>query len=79
MKNWLLLWIGMFYFSINFGSIFGMVLTPMLKDKACFGEETCFSLPFGIMTVMMIASIGKIPNFINLNAKTKVDFVLLLQ
>ena len=69
----------MFYFSINFGSIFGMVLTPMLKDKACFGEETCFSLPFGIMTVMMIASIGIIPNFMNLNAKTKVDFVLLLQ
>ena len=69
----------MFYFSINFGSIFGMVLTPLLKDKACFGEETCFSLPFGIMTVMMIVSIGITPNFMNLNAKTKVDFVLLLQ
>ena len=70
----------MFYFSINFGSIFGMVLTPLLKDKACFGEETCFSLPFGIMTVMMIASIGiTTPNFIYLNEKTKVDFVVLLQ
>ena len=68
----------MFYFSINFGSIFGMVLTPMLKDKACFGEETCFSLPFGIMTVMMIASIGITPNFV-FECKTKVDFVLLLQ
>ena len=69
----------MFYFSINFGSIFGMVLTPLLKDEACFGEETCFSLPFGIMTVMMIASIGITPKFVKLNARTKVDFVLLLQ
>ena len=69
----------MFYFSINFGSIFGMVLTPLLKDKACLGEETCFSLPFGIMTVMMIASIGTTPKLANLNVRTKVDFVLLLQ
>lgn len=50
---------SLFYFTINFGSIFSTALTPVLrKDVQCFGYKECYSLAFGVPAVLMIISIG---------------------
>lgn len=50
---------SLFYFTINFGSIISTGLTPSLRaDVHCFGEDTCYSLAFGVPAVLMIVSIG---------------------
>lgn len=52
---------SLFYFTINFGSIFSTALTPVLRsDVHCFGYQDCYSLAFGVPAVLMIVSIGKI-------------------
>lgn len=56
----LALYFSMFYFSINSGSLISMYLTPVLReDVHCFGENSCYSLAFGIPAVLMITSLGK--------------------
>jgi len=45
---------SVFYFSINAGSLISTALTPILRqDVQCFGDDTCFSLAFGIPAILM--------------------------
>lgn len=56
----LALYFSMFYFSINSGSLISMYLTPVLReDVHCFGENSCYSLAFGVPAVLMITALGK--------------------
>lgn len=51
---------SLFYLSINIGSLISTTLTPILReDVHCFGEESCFSLAFGVPGILMFLSIGK--------------------
>jgi solute carrier family 15 oligopeptide transporter 1 len=46
-----------FYFSINAGSLLSTLITPVLRsDVHCFGDDSCFSLAFGVPAVLMIVS-----------------------
>lgn len=55
---------SMFYFTINTGSLVSMSLTPILReDVHCFGENSCYSLAFGIPAVLMIISFGNVHIF----------------
>merc|ERR1719422_1906179 len=45
---------SVFYFAINAGSLISTALTPILReDVHCFGEETCYSLAFGVPAILM--------------------------
>merc|ERR1719481_1790563 len=45
---------SVFYFSINAGSLIGTALTPYLReDVECFGDDTCYSLAFGVPAILM--------------------------
>jgi len=45
---------SVFYFSINAGSLIGTFVTPYLReDVQCFGEDTCYSLAFGVPAILM--------------------------
>jgi len=45
---------SVFYFAINAGSLVSTVLTPAIReDVKCFGDETCYSLAFGIPAILM--------------------------
>lgn len=48
---------SLFYFAINFGSFISTLITPILRETQCFGEEDCFSLGFFVPAVLMAASI----------------------
>lgn len=49
---------SLFYMAINAGSLLSTTLTPILReDVHCFGEETCFSLAFGVPGALMVVSI----------------------
>lgn len=51
---------SLFYMAINAGSLVSTTITPILReDVYCFGEETCFSLAFGVPGVLMVVSICK--------------------
>ena len=51
---------SLFFFSINFGSLFSTTLTPILRaDVHCFGENDCYSLAFGVPAALMIVATGK--------------------
>lgn len=52
----LALFFSLFYFSINTGSLISTLLTPVIRDTECFGDE-CFSLAFLIPAILMIVSI----------------------
>lgn len=57
---------SMFYFSINAGSLISTFLTPVLReDVHCFGENHCYPLAFAVPGVLMVISIGKRNNNIN--------------
>jgi solute carrier family 15 oligopeptide transporter 1 len=46
---------SVFYFSINAGSLLSTFLTPMIReDVKCFGDDTCYSLAFGIPALLML-------------------------
>ncbi|CAB3993303.1 solute carrier family 15 member 1-like isoform X2, partial [Paramuricea clavata] len=48
---------SIFYFSINFGSLLSMIVTPVLRgDVSCFGND-CYSLAFGVPAALMIIAI----------------------
>lgn len=48
---------GIFYASINIGSLLSILITPILRDKVhCFGKTSCFSLAFGIPGALMTLS-----------------------
>jgi len=48
---------SVFYFSINAGSLISTVLTPAIReDVHCFGDDTCYSLAFGIPAILMLVA-----------------------
>ncbi|CAI5437649.1 unnamed protein product [Caenorhabditis angaria] len=43
-----------FYFAINAGSLFAILITPILRGRVqCFGNPHCFPLAFGVPGVLM--------------------------
>jgi solute carrier family 15 oligopeptide transporter 1 len=45
---------SVFYFAINAGSLISTILTPAIReDVECFGDDTCYSLAFGIPAILM--------------------------
>jgi len=45
---------SIFYFSINAGSLISTIMTPAIReDVECFGDDTCYSLAFGIPAILM--------------------------
>lgn len=47
----------LFYAAINAGALLATVVTPILREEvACFGEDDCYSLAFGVPAVVTIAS-----------------------
>jgi len=48
---------SVFYFSINAGSLISTFLTPAIReDVECFGDDTCYSLAFGIPAILMLVA-----------------------
>lgn len=57
---------SLFYFSINSGSLISTSVTPILRESVhCFGDNTCYSLAFGVPAVLMVISLGKYILFFN--------------
>lgn len=51
---------SLFYMAINAGSLISTIVTPILReDISCFGDDTCFSIAFGVPGVLMVISVGK--------------------
>ena len=50
---------GIFYASINFGSMISTILTPIFRKQSCFGEDECYSLAFGVPALLMMIAIGE--------------------
>ena len=48
---------AMFYASINIGSMVSTIAVPFLRRVPCFGEETCFSLAFGLPAGLMFVAL----------------------
>ncbi|KAK5642904.1 hypothetical protein RI129_009071 [Pyrocoelia pectoralis] len=49
---------SLFYFSVNSGSLISTFITPILReDVKCFGQDSCYSLAFGIPGILMVISI----------------------
>jgi len=48
---------AMFYASINFGSMISTIVTPQLRRIKCMGEESCYSLAFGIPSILMFLAL----------------------
>ncbi|KAL6731232.1 hypothetical protein Aduo_002134 [Ancylostoma duodenale] len=47
-----------FYFAINGGSLFAIILTPILRGRvSCFGSQYCFPLAFGVPGVLMVVAL----------------------
>jgi len=50
---------SVFYFSINAGSLISTFITPIFRqDIQCFGDDTCYSLAFGVPAVLMLIATG---------------------
>ena len=50
---------AMFYAAINMGSMISTVATPYLRRVECMGDDSCFSLAFGLPAVLMFIAICK--------------------
>jgi len=48
---------AMFYASINFGSLVATIVTPYLRGVHCMGDESCYTLAFGVPAALMIIAI----------------------
>jgi solute carrier family 15 oligopeptide transporter 1 len=49
-----------FYFTINAGG-FLSIITPIFRSEvSCFGEPNCYTLAFGVPTILMVIAIGKL-------------------
>ncbi|CAB3407107.1 unnamed protein product [Caenorhabditis bovis] len=47
-----------FYFAINGGSLFAILITPILRGRVqCFGNPHCFPLAFGVPGVLMFLAL----------------------
>ncbi|XP_046387900.1 solute carrier family 15 member 2-like [Ischnura elegans] len=50
---------SIFYFAINSGSLISTFLTPVLRqDVKCLGEDSCYSLAFGVPAIFMVISLA---------------------
>lgn len=48
------------YLAINAATLVAVFVTPILReDVACFGEDTCFALGFGVPAAIMLVALGK--------------------
>ena len=48
---------SVFYFAINSGALISTFVTPILRqDVKCFGDDTCYSLAFGVPAFLMLAA-----------------------
>jgi solute carrier family 15 (oligopeptide transporter), member 1 len=54
----LALFFSAFYFAINFGSFISTSVTPILRERHCFGMDDCFPLGFGLPAVLMAISVA---------------------
>ena len=46
-----------FYFAINCGSLISQFVTPLVRQNVrCFGDDTCYSLAFGIPAILMLVA-----------------------
>lgn len=46
---------SIFYFAINAGSLISTFITPIFRqDIQCFGDDTCYSLAFGVPALLML-------------------------
>ena len=50
---------SMFYASINGGSLIATVVTPILRQNGCFGQESCYPFAFGVPAGLMGVAICK--------------------
>lgn len=57
-ERYLAMFFSLFYFSINTGSLISTLLTPVLRESECFGND-CYFLAFLVPAVLMILSIGE--------------------
>jgi len=48
---------AMFYASINFGSMISTIVTPLIRRIECLGEDSCYSLAFGVPAILMAISL----------------------
>ncbi|XP_043465232.1 solute carrier family 15 member 1-like [Leptopilina heterotoma] len=49
---------SIFYFTINFGGLVGMILIPVLRKYInCFNDNSCYALGFGFPAALMIISL----------------------
>ncbi|GAB0094459.1 peptide transporter family 1-like [Sergentomyia squamirostris] len=49
---------SIFYFTINAGSFFSILLTPIFReDVHCFEQTDCYSLAFGVPAILIITAI----------------------
>ena len=58
-QNQLKTFFSLFYAAINAGSLISLIVTPMLRQhEACFGQENCYPLAFGVPAALMITAVG---------------------
>ena len=51
---------GIFYASINFGSMISTILTPIFRKQSCLGEDECYTLAFGVPAVLMFVAVSEL-------------------
>ncbi|XP_023320404.1 peptide transporter family 2 isoform X2 [Eurytemora carolleeae] len=56
-KKQMATYFAMFYASINFGSLISTIVTPYLRKVPCLGEESCYSLAFGVPAGLMAVAL----------------------
>lgn len=50
---------SIFYWAINLGSLFSMLLTPQLRARvSCLGQDYCYPLAFAVPAALMFVAIG---------------------
>lgn len=52
---------SLFYMAINAGALISTIVTPILReDVSCLGQDTCFSMAFGVPGLLMVISVCKL-------------------
>lgn len=59
-KDMLSNFFSVFYLTINLGGFVGMIMVPLMKKSfSCYGQDTCYTLGFGLPLLLLILSFGK--------------------
>ena len=48
---------SVFYITINIGSLTSMIVTPILRELPCLGNDTCYPLAFGTPAMLFVVAI----------------------